>query len=584
MRFLVNINLALLLLWLLLGTSLTLWSQANDHCNNASPLTVGTSCTNLQFDNISATEESGVAPEPSCGQYQGGDVWFTVEIPASGALRIETNNHAGSTPHAFSLYSGSCGNFEEVLCVQLDHEKTFYGPDLAGEIIYLRVHSYGEVAGSGFDLCVYEPEIPANDNCANAIKIDPDELCRLDLFSNAFATEESLSIVSNPSCGSYMGGDVWFTTAVPTSGILRVETRNLAGSTARSLVIYSGACGDFVELQCSQLNTEVNFDLSNHVGETVYIRVFSYLTEEGGGFEMCLWEPALVTNDNCENAIELTAGESCISSQFSNDLATAQSAGTAPDPTCGAYFGGDVWFKTEVPVSGYLTLETSNLIGSTSKSITIYRGTCGAFSELFCLELEDKGTFYDPNWAGETVYIRVFSYLTEEGGDFTLCAWNQACDQADNSITQSGLTLIANETNADYQWVNCALGHAPIDGATGRTFNVTDGGIYAVRITKNGCSNFSDCVELNVVATEEVDISGFKIYPNPVQSTLTVDMGSGSQPLMLELWSMKGQSLFSKQYDGLSQVKLDTSPWANGIYVLKIHTAKRTVLTKLIKP
>ncbi|MFT6210519.1 MAG: hypothetical protein ACJATE_001140, partial [Bacteroidia bacterium] len=42
------------------------------------------------FDNENqTTENTQPAPNPGCGFFQGGDVWFIAVVPASGAMRIE---------------------------------------------------------------------------------------------------------------------------------------------------------------------------------------------------------------------------------------------------------------------------------------------------------------------------------------------------------------------------------------------------------------------------------------------------------------------------------------------------------------
>ena len=199
------------------------YAQSNDNCADAAILEVGSSCINSVFDNETATEEEGIAPEPSCGQYQGADVWFKVVVPASGALRIETNNHASGTEHSITMYSGTCGDFTELLCMQTDPDRTFHNPAIAGDTVYIQVFSFNGIAGSTFDICVWEPEISMNDNCANPIDLVAGQTCTLNEYSNAYATSEPINTAPDPTCGQYFGGDVWFTTTVPASGNLRIE-------------------------------------------------------------------------------------------------------------------------------------------------------------------------------------------------------------------------------------------------------------------------------------------------------------------------------------------------------------------------
>jgi hypothetical protein len=63
------------------------------------------------FDNENqTTENTQPAPNPGCGFFQGGDVWFIAVVPASGAMRIERPK--GTLNTQYTLYSGTYGNME----------------------------------------------------------------------------------------------------------------------------------------------------------------------------------------------------------------------------------------------------------------------------------------------------------------------------------------------------------------------------------------------------------------------------------------------------------------------------------------
>jgi len=453
-------------------------------------------------------------------------------------------------------------------------------PQLVGVQLFLRVFSYNGATGSGFDLCVYEPSIPENDNCQDALELSTGTNCNLDLFTNAFATAQ-VGIAPDPDCGAYFGGDVWFKTEVPQSGLLRIETQNLISATDKSLIIYSGECGAFVEMFCSELDNQVTFFDDQWGGETVYIRVFSYLTEEGGDFLLCAWEPELPVNDDCANATEIVAGESCAWGAFSNALATSEALSIASPPSCGAYMGGDVWFKTTVPLSGYLTLESENLISATAKSLTLYSGSCGSLTELFCLELEEMGTLYDPDWGGQEVLIRVFTYLSEEGGDFNLCAWNQECEPEQNTVVQTGLTLTAQITGATYQWIDCTDNQA-ILGATSQSFTVTMPGSYAVRVTKNGCSTTSSCEQVVVVNLEDPVISSLEIFPNPTSDILKIHLPQ-TRAAKLTVWSLQGRVLYDREVFSSDRLEIDMRSWSSGVYLLQIEDNYNIATHRIIK-
>lgn len=86
---------------------------SNDLCSGAISLTPTTSCSYTTYTNLNATD-SGVA-DPGCASYNGGDVWFSVVVPASGEITVDTNN-IGFTDSGMAMYTGSCGSLTFLEC------------------------------------------------------------------------------------------------------------------------------------------------------------------------------------------------------------------------------------------------------------------------------------------------------------------------------------------------------------------------------------------------------------------------------------------------------------------------------------
>lgn len=419
----------------------TLWAQANDNCANATPIIVGTTCVTNSYNSTGATSEATtVAPNPTCGFYQGGDVWFTAVVPASGALRFEFSG-SGFNPQ-WALYEGTCGSFTQIACSQLNAQRTLDLSSYATQTIYIRVYGYNNASGGSFTMCVFEPTFPTNNNCVNALPITVGTSCTFGNFTTEYSTPEDVSVAANPSCGAYAGADVWFTTVVPASGIIRIEkTTNFAQTT-----FYSGTCGGFNEEACVLLNNTKILFFPTLAGQTIYIRAYAYNNDDGGDFTLCLWEPPLPANNDCANATPLTVGSSCTFANYTTAYATPESISVAPNPTCGAYSGADVWFTTVVPATGLLRIEkTTNYA-----QITIYSGTCGNFTEESCYLLNNSKTLILPSLAGQTIYIRAYSYNNDDGGDFTLCLFEPTLPVNDNCANAIALTIGNACTPANY--------------------------------------------------------------------------------------------------------------------------------------
>ena len=188
---------------------------ANDDPCNATPLTVGTSCTFISATNVAATNSAGV-PAPGCASYSGQDVWFSVFVPASGILNIDSNV-GGITDGGMAAYSGACNSLSLISCND-DGSANGLMPQLyltgltPGTTIFIRFWEYGGGTGT-FSICVSSPEpappcgaSPAAGNtCATATPI-----CNL----NGYCGNTSASYTANSwsqSCGFLGLGDCGLT-------------------------------------------------------------------------------------------------------------------------------------------------------------------------------------------------------------------------------------------------------------------------------------------------------------------------------------------------------------------------------------
>src|SRR5690554_1608795 len=316
--------------------SLLLAQPTNDNCADAIPITVGTECTAGSYTSIGSTsEDASVAPNPSCSGYQGGDVWFTFQVPASGNFRVESDGNR------WVLYTGSCGTFTQIAC---DPDvRNFSDLSLAGQTLYLRAYSTWSSEGSDFTLCIWEQPVQPNDFCVDAISLTVGQECTAQNFSSIYTTSEPVDVAPNPtSCNGYLGGDVWFKFDVPASGNFRIETSGTLWT------LYSGICGNFTQLRCDGDDHNIS-DLSL-AGQTLYLRAYKSWSDQKSDFTVCIWEQPVQPNDFCVDAINLTVGQGCNVQNFSSIYTTSEPVDVAPNPTsCNGYLGGDVWFKFDVP-------------------------------------------------------------------------------------------------------------------------------------------------------------------------------------------------------------------------------------------
>lgn len=555
--------------------SVTTTLPDNDDCANATLLTVGSSCSLQTFDSQFHTAENPQpVPNPGCGFFQGSDVWFRAVVPVSGALRIERDN--GTLNAQFAIYSGTCGSMEVISCAQLDAARTIHRPDLAGQEVYIRVWGYNTANGGTFDICVWEPEIPVNNYCADAIELTVGQTCELDTFTCIYATADTTPNQPNPGCGFYQGGDVWFTFDMPSSGELRIDRANISGNA--QYAVYDGTCGNFAVLDCAQLDNGTTLVLPDQANETLYLRVWGYNSEEGAEFVICLWDPPVPVNDLCANAIPLSVGDTCSFSAFSSRYATTDTAGTAPGPGCGFYQGGDVWFTVEMPVTGMLHLERENLDGNAQ--FALYEGTCGNFTSVIdCAQLTSEMEINEPTLAGETLYLRVFGYNSEEGAEFEFCAYDTTCNSFEIEIVLQGNTLMSTSAHFSYLWIGCP--GTPDPGLLTATFTPTVSGEYRLIAddpTGYGCLDTSNCLYVLVTDIEQSMESSVEIYPNPSNGIVRLDLSGTVGNRLLQVLAIDGsliRSFATAKTQEQKELNLET-----GIYIVKWASEKGEIRTK----
>ncbi|MCX6232563.1 MAG: immunoglobulin domain-containing protein, partial [Bacteroidetes bacterium] len=91
------------------------------------------------------------------------------------------------------------------------------------------------------------PPPPANDECSGAIFITPTTTNFYTTYDNFNAT---VSAVTAPSCGTPIGGDVWFAVMVSSSGHLIFDSKS-GSMTNGAMAIYTGGCGSLTLIACN---------------------------------------------------------------------------------------------------------------------------------------------------------------------------------------------------------------------------------------------------------------------------------------------------------------------------------------------
>ena len=292
-------------------------AATNDNPCNATTLTPATNCTNTLASNVGATATTG-APAPTCGNYLGGDVWFSVVVPPGGALTVNTSTATASalTDGGMAAYTAtSCnGPFTQVACND-DLNGLMPGFNLTGltpgSTVWLRFWEYGNDATGAFNICaIIPPPAPTNDNPCQATAVTVTSTCTYTTYSN-IGTTSTISVPA-PNCGFYFGADVWFSFVAPPSGVALIQTQS-GTLTDADMAIYSApSCnGPFTLMECDDLDGPGQMPVLNMTGltpgQTYYVRVWGFGGAQGS-FALCISGPINPPAGDCVYVLEMFDG------------------------------------------------------------------------------------------------------------------------------------------------------------------------------------------------------------------------------------------------------------------------------------
>jgi hypothetical protein len=143
----------------------------------------------------------------------------------------------------------------------------------------------------------------------------------------------------------------------------------------------------------------------------------------------------------------------------------------------------------------------------------------------------------------------------------------------DTSVTLTGSMLMANQTNAAYQWLDCHT-NQPLPNGINQFYIVSQPGYYKVALNMNGCRDTSRCFPIGVDELTEWNAThGFpwKIGPNPNPGNfLYVFPPQNDLSYSCEINDMLGRTLFQKQCRGPSVLDVSFLPEEN-VYLLNIE-------------
>ena len=395
----------------------------NDLCNSATELAVGASCVVTSFHNHGATASNNPSYRLNCGPQTNAvpDIWFTADIPNSGNLIVESFYASPTYVNTvMEAYSGTCNGLVALMC---NDEKSYsqqYGFDgyslvelvgrTPGEKIFIRLIARDGYREGLVNICAYEATTTE---------------CRIELIESVSQSlcDGNTNTFDQTLCVKYKSHNIGDRIVV------NGQFFDLTGSPQLIILKDNLANGNNLSLG-AYISSE----------DCIYHSYFTDSIDTSAPY--CF--TGTLDNDECAGAINLEIKDYFIPDTFYNYGAT-YSTYVSNSWRCG-YSGPDydVWFKTTVPPSGELIIETTTINGIDTPRLSsiifeVYTGDCNNLTYVDCdaysgggsqskLELTDRTP-------GETLYIRAADRGSDEQGVFGIGVYQPAVnDDCENPI------------------------------------------------------------------------------------------------------------------------------------------------------
>lgn len=167
---------------------------SNNDCTSPTALTVGGTFTQNEVTgtNVGATTTTDATATSSCQATRYNEVWYSVQVPASGNITIETKAATGSTvtDTVLGVYSGSCGALTQIGCNDDDGDGNFSILSLTGltpgETLLVAVWNYSSTTSGQFRLSAYDASLGTSEivTSANDVKVYPNPFVDILNISN----------------------------------------------------------------------------------------------------------------------------------------------------------------------------------------------------------------------------------------------------------------------------------------------------------------------------------------------------------------------------------------------------------------
>lgn len=152
------------------------------------------------------------------------------------------------------------------------------------------------------------------------------------------------------------------------------------------------------------------------------------------------------------------------------------------------------------------------------------------------------------------------------------------CNLSPTLLAQGG-KLTPQASFDEIQWLDCDKNLEEIKDATSDSFLLESDGLYAARITQNGCEAITECYSYkSTISSRSIAKLTSSVWPNPTTGSLHISI---DQPLIrATVVNALGKSIYQST---TAKDKIDASDWMLGYYFLILETADGKSVKKVVK-
>ena len=430
------------LLILFLYVANRLFAQGNDICasgtllvptagvpvvNNftfRSTLTASTGIVDPTGFYYTVTSENEIFPDITICK----DLWYRVQIPASGGVAIDLihTGASGTSDLAMAVYDGCAGN---LITAADDYytTTTFFEPSVTvscrtpGSIVYVRIWQYGcsdiDLPSNFQIIATDQADLTTGDEPYNAVVL-PNSVgtttTNLDINETLYPLmSPAISTTLCDNAGYAIAGgceDKWFKITLSPTKILDVSIANAI--TNMTMQVFKGTTCSLIEEACGSdvLNPKI-VDIAVTSNTDFFIRVFDQNCDEYDNFDLITTIRNKNNNDLPCTATTLTLGAANIIDTLINNTPSD----ITPFPTCRGFglYCRDLWYKVTATSTGNMKI-LANVTGNlgvipNSIYISAYNASScnGPFTLVGCKSpITTDSLEYFQN-TGEISYIRI---------------------------------------------------------------------------------------------------------------------------------------------------------------------------------